>query len=125
MKRFLRSPLGATSYEGVTITWIRGRTPTLTIKRDGDEQDSIDLSPFSEEKLHALFVSKGPARAIDNDMVAKNEKFLKKNGNRPNLRRGARLGAAAAGSAEESMRQPAPTTRGSTPFARADCAGGL
>ena len=94
MKRFLRSPLGATSYEGVTITWIRGRTPTLTIKRDGDEQDSIDLSPFNEEKLHALFVSKGLVRKlIDGDMVAKNEKFLKKNGNRPhNLRRGARLG---------------------------------
>ena len=93
MKRFLRSPLGATSYEGVTITWIRGRTPTLTIKRDGDEQDSIDLSPFNEEKLHALFVSKGLVRkAIDNDMVAKNEKFLKKNGARPYLRRGARLG---------------------------------
>ena len=63
MKRFLRSPLGATSYEGVTITWIRGRTPTLTVKRDGDEQDSIDLSPFNEEKLHALFVSKGPPHA--------------------------------------------------------------
>ena len=93
MKRFLRSPLGATSYEGVTITWIRGRTPTLTIKRDGDEQDSIDLSPFNEEKLHALFVSKGLVRkAIDNDMVAKHEKFLKKNGARPNLRRGTRLG---------------------------------
>ena len=93
MKRFLRSPLGATSYEGVTITWIRGRTPTLTIKRDGDEQDSIDLSPFNEEKLHALFVSKGLVRkVIDGDMVAKNEKFLKKNGARPNLRRGARLG---------------------------------
>ena len=93
MKRFLRSPLGATSYEGVTITWIRGRTPTLTIKRDGDEQDSIDLSPFNEEKLHALFVSKGLVRKpIDGDLVAKNEKFLKKNGARPNLRRGARLG---------------------------------
>ena len=77
----------------MTITWIRGRTPTLTVKRDGDEQDSIDLSPFNEEKLHALFVSKGLVRKpIDNDLVAKNEKFLKKNGNRPNLRRGAPRG---------------------------------
>ena len=32
------------------------------------------------------------AHLIDGDMVAKNEKYLKKNGNRPNLRRGARLG---------------------------------
>ena len=66
----------------------------MTIKRDGDEQDSIDLSPFNEEKLHALFVSKGLVRKpIDGDLVAKNEKFLKKNGARPhNLRRGARLG---------------------------------
>ena len=46
-----------------------------------------------KRKLHALFVSKGLVRKpIDNDMVAKNEKFLKKNGARSNLRRGARLG---------------------------------
>lgn len=97
VKKFLRSPLGATSYEGVTITWIRGRTPTLTVKRDGDETETIDLSPFNnaenDEKLHALFVSKGLVRKpIDSDMVANNEKFLEKNsGARPRLR-GARLG---------------------------------
>jgi len=39
------------------------------------------------------FVSKGLVwKPIDGDMVAKNEKYLKKNGNRPNVRRGARLG---------------------------------
>ena len=59
----------------------------------GSEMCIRDRSPFTEEKLHALFVSKGLVRKpIDGDMVAKNGKFLKKNGARPNLRRGARLG---------------------------------
>jgi len=97
VKKFLRSPLGATSYEGVAITWIRGRTPTLTVKRDGDETETIDLSRYNnadgEKKLDALFASKGLVRKpIDDDMRGRNDIFLEKHsGARPRLR-GARLG---------------------------------
>ena len=62
MKHFLKHPSGATSYEGVEITWIRGRSPEMTIKRDGEKVETINLSPYTEEKLHALFARKSLKR---------------------------------------------------------------
>ena len=62
MKHFLKHPTGATSYEGVEITWIRGRVPEMTIKHDGEAVETINLSRYTEEKLHALFARKGLKR---------------------------------------------------------------
>ena len=59
MKRFLKGKSGAMSYDDVEITWIRGRAPTLHIKEDGVAKQSINLSTYTEEKLHALFKAKG------------------------------------------------------------------
>ena len=67
MKRFIKGEGGATSYDGVDITWIRGRQPTLTIKHDGVEVETINLSTYSEDKLHALFQVKGFRRRFSWD----------------------------------------------------------
>mmetsp|Transcript_31114 Transcript_31114/g.105533 ORF Transcript_31114/g.105533 Transcript_31114/m.105533 type:complete len:93 (-) Transcript_31114:79-357(-) len=55
------------SYDDVEITWIRGRAPTLHIKEDGVAKESINLSTYTEEKLHALFKAKGFRRRFSFD----------------------------------------------------------
>lgn len=67
MKRFLRGQAGASSYEDVEITWIRGRQPELTIRHDGVDVETINLSTYTEEKLHALFKAKGLKRRFSYD----------------------------------------------------------
>ena len=62
VKRFLRNSDGASSYEGVQITWIRGKSPVMTVKHDGVDVETINLSPYTEAKLHALFAVKGLKR---------------------------------------------------------------
>jgi len=52
---------GADSYEGVTIEWIRGKRPIMTIYEDGVKREEVDLSQYNDsiEGLNALMVEKG------------------------------------------------------------------
>ena len=91
MKKFLKTPGGALSYEGVDINWIRGRPPEMTIKHDGVTVETINLSPYTYNNLHALFVRKGFARrfSYENEAAAPLEEVPNKE-TRKSLLRGAR-----------------------------------
>lgn len=59
MKTFLIDG-NAESYEGVTIEWIRGRDPIMTIYDDGIETDTVDLTKLeSVSSMHAMMLEKG------------------------------------------------------------------
>ena len=60
VKRFLKVPGHADSYEGLTINFISGRTPELFLKDDtGKVIEQINLSEYSTDQLHALMTEKG------------------------------------------------------------------
>ena len=60
VKRFLKTAGHVDAYENVKITWIPGHKPTLYLKDDqGVPFDQIDLSGYTTEQLHQLFVEKG------------------------------------------------------------------
>ena len=60
VRQFLKTTGHADSYDGLTLTWIPGHTPTLFLKNDaGEEIDRIDLSSYTTEQLHDLVKSKG------------------------------------------------------------------
>jgi hypothetical protein len=65
VKRFLKEPGNADSYEGLTITWIRGRNPDLRLYDDsGKVIETIDLSPLSTKALHQLMLDKGFVKKV-------------------------------------------------------------
>jgi len=60
VKRFLKTPGHSDSYEKLTVTFIQGRPPELTLRDDsGVELEKIDLSKMTTEELHALMIEKG------------------------------------------------------------------
>ena len=59
VKAFLKGGL-AESYEGVTVEYIKGRKPVLTIYEDGTKREEVQLMQYtSVDQLHALFKEKG------------------------------------------------------------------
>jgi len=51
---------GAESYEGVSIEWIRGNDPIMTVYDDGVEQEVIDLTKIKTiPDMHQMMVDKG------------------------------------------------------------------
>jgi hypothetical protein len=47
-------------YEELTVTWIQGKKPVLTIKEDdGTLLETIELAPFNYNDLHGLMMKKG------------------------------------------------------------------
>lgn len=65
MKRFLKEPGNADSYEGLTIKWIRGRNPDLYLYDDqGKVTETIDLSSLSTKAIHQLMLDKGFVKKV-------------------------------------------------------------
>ena len=65
MKRFLKEPGNADSYEALTIKWIRGRNPDLYLYDDeGEVIETIDLSPLSTKAIHQLMLEKGFVKKV-------------------------------------------------------------
>lgn len=82
VKKFLKGG-EAESYEGVTIEWVRGMKPVLTIIDNGNKEE-VALSKYdSLEALHALFQEKGFRKkeggggGTDNNKVSTAAKALK------------------------------------------------
>jgi len=51
---------GAEGYEGVSVKWIPGNDPIMTIYDDGIEKEKIDLTKFkSIPDMHQMMVDKG------------------------------------------------------------------
>jgi len=72
VKKFLRGRHGASSYADTRITWIKGRTPTLYITRDGRRGQPINLAIYNtEDKLHALFAAHGLKKRVVDDAEVK------------------------------------------------------
>ena len=60
MKRFVKEPGHADSYEGLVIDFKPGKKPHLIIEDDaGEELERIDLAPLSTGGIHELMRSKG------------------------------------------------------------------
>jgi hypothetical protein len=61
VKRFLKEPGHADTYENLKVKFIRGKNPTLIIRADDGAtiKEQIDLSPFKTTELHALLIEKG------------------------------------------------------------------
>jgi hypothetical protein len=60
VKRFIKEPGHADSYDRLQITFISGRTPELFLYDAGNNEiEKIDLSHMKTEQLHQLMVSKG------------------------------------------------------------------
>lgn len=61
VKKFLKEPGQADSYENLSVKFIRGRTPTLNIidEEKGTVIESIDLSKYKTQELHELVKQKG------------------------------------------------------------------
>eukprot|EP00904_Undaria_pinnatifida_P004899 jgi/Undpi1/1539/HiC_scaffold_11.g04929.m1 len=64
VKKFLKDPEHATSYEDVEVNFVRGRPPVLTIydKVSGEAEEKINLEKFNLEEMHELLVSRGFVR---------------------------------------------------------------
>lgn len=59
MKQFLKGG-EAETYEGISIEWIRGAKPVLTIYEDGVKREDVQLADYnSRDALHALMKDKG------------------------------------------------------------------
>ena len=59
LKDFLKNG-HAERYHNVEIRYISGKSPTLTIYRSGEMEETLSLKDFkSKEELHELFQSKG------------------------------------------------------------------
>lgn len=73
MKKFIKGG-EAEEYEGITVEYIRGRTPVLTIYEAGTKREEVELRHFdSLEALHALMSDKGfhkKAGAAGNSVAA-------------------------------------------------------
>jgi hypothetical protein len=75
VKRFLKQPGGFDLYEGVTLEWIRGHNPEMTVTGDrAGEQVKYDLSKYGYDELHRLMARLGfevrageraPVEAVD------------------------------------------------------------
>ena len=60
VKRFVKEPGHADSYEGLAIDFKPGKKPHLIIEDDaGEELERIDLAPLSTGEIHELMRSKG------------------------------------------------------------------
>ena len=60
VKRFVKEPGHADSYEGLVIDFKPGKKPHLIIEDDaGEELERIDLAPLSTGEIHELRRSKG------------------------------------------------------------------
>ena len=63
VKRFVKEPGHADSYEGLVIDFKPGKKPHLIIEDDaGEELERIDLAPLSTDEIHELVQSKGFVR---------------------------------------------------------------
>ena len=64
MKRFVKEPGHADSYEGLVIDFKPGKKPHLIIEDEasGEELERIDLAPLSTDEIHELVRSKGFVR---------------------------------------------------------------
>ncbi|KAJ1439372.1 hypothetical protein B484DRAFT_323572, partial [Ochromonadaceae sp. CCMP2298] len=60
VRTFLKEAGHADSYDGLTITWTSGKSPTLHIKgANGETSETIDLSEHTTDRLHELMAAKG------------------------------------------------------------------
>ena len=74
MKRFVKEPGHADSYEGLVIDFKPGKKPHLIIEDDaGEELERIDLAPMSTDEIHELVQSKGFVRQEEPDAGAAEE----------------------------------------------------
>lgn len=65
VKKFLRQPGHANSYEMLTVKFVAGKNPDLFIKDDiGNIIEKIDLSKFKCNEIHDLLISKGFKRKV-------------------------------------------------------------
>ena len=64
MKRFVKEPGHADTYEGLVIDFKPGKKPHLIIEDEesGEELERIELAPFSTDEIHELVQSKGFVR---------------------------------------------------------------
>lgn len=59
VKKFIKGG-EAETYEGVTVEYIRGRKPVLTIYEDGVKREEVEMATHtSVESLHSLMEEKG------------------------------------------------------------------
>jgi len=62
---------GAVGYENVTVEYIRGLPPVLTIFHDSEELEKVALSEMNFDEIHAMMAEKGfvkkPADLFDAD----------------------------------------------------------
>ena len=74
VKRFVKEPGHADSYEGLVIDFKPGKKPHLIIEDDaGEELERIDLAPLSTDEIHELVQSKGFVRREEPDADAAEE----------------------------------------------------
>lgn len=60
VRRFLKHPGHADSYEKLKVTFIFGRNPVLTLKDDsGQVVDTVDLAGMTTGQIHKLLQDKG------------------------------------------------------------------
>lgn len=65
VKRFLKEPGHADSYENLSIKWIKGRNPDLYIYSQNETLiEKVDLSPLTTTGLHELMIKKGFTKKI-------------------------------------------------------------
>lgn len=65
VKRFLKEPGHADSYENLSIKWIRGRNPDLFLYSSNETLiEKIDLSPLTTQGIHELMEKKGFVRKV-------------------------------------------------------------
>jgi len=72
VKRFVKEPGHADSYEGLVIDFKPGKKPHLIIEDEesGEELERIDLAPLSTDEIHELVQSKGFVRREEPDADA-------------------------------------------------------
>ena len=75
VKRFVKEPGHADSYEGLVIDFKPGKKPHLIIEDEesGEELERIDLAPLSTDEIHELVRSKGFVRREQVDEGAAEE----------------------------------------------------
>lgn len=73
LKSFLRN-FEAEEYEGVTVQYMRGRSPTLVIYHDGKRKEKIELNnSFSNDDLHKLMINKGFVKMSEDEIAQMKE----------------------------------------------------